>query len=238
MSGSNHIRAVLLDAGNTLLELGYGAIARSLSVPVRDVREAEEAVRPDLDRFLARGRYMEERPSIAAAPSPASTETLDTFAFYAGLVFDRLGWDGPRDRVVASLRRDPGIWTQPFPGAAEALEALHAAGLRLAVVSNADGRVGRVLADAGLTRRIAAVIDSGLVGMEKPDPRPFRLALEALGVAPEEAVHVGDLPSIDGLGAQAAGVAFILVDPAGAFGRAGSIRGVSELSDCLRRSIQ
>jgi putative hydrolase of the HAD superfamily len=65
----------------------------------------------------------------------------------------------------------------------------------------------------GLREHFDFVIDSTLVGMEKPDPRIFRMGLERLGVAPEEAVYVGDIYEIDVVGARAAGMAAVLVDP-------------------------
>jgi putative hydrolase of the HAD superfamily len=94
---------------------------------------------------------------------------------------------------------------------AESLARLRQAGLKLGVVSNSDGRVEQALAAAGLREYFDVVIDSALVGVEKPDPRIFHAALEALGVAPEEALYVGDLYEIDVLGARAAGMEAVLL---------------------------
>jgi FMN phosphatase YigB (HAD superfamily) len=80
-------------------------------------------------------------------------------------------------------------------------------------VSNSDGRVAQALDAAGLRHYFDVVIDSALVGLEKPDPGIFRAALEALAVAPEEALYVGDLYEVDVLGAQAAGIRAILFAP-------------------------
>ena len=57
------------------------------------------------------------------------------------------------------------------------------------------------------------MLDSSVVGVAKPDPRIFAIALERLGVAPEHAIHVGDTPAADVDGAIAAGVTPVLVDP-------------------------
>jgi FMN phosphatase YigB (HAD superfamily) len=54
-------------------------------------------------------------------------------------------------------------------------------------------------------------VDSGVLGIEKPDPRIFQAALQALRVAPEEALYVGDLYEVDVLGAQSAGIEAVLV---------------------------
>jgi putative hydrolase of the HAD superfamily len=77
--------------------------------------------------------------------------------------------------------------------------------------------VARLLEALGLAGWLDAVVDSGVVGFEKPDPRIFRHAAAALGVEPAEAVHVGDLYSVDVVGARAAGARAILLDPFGAW---------------------
>jgi FMN phosphatase YigB (HAD superfamily) len=51
------------------------------------------------------------------------------------------------------------------------------------------------------------------VGVAKPDPAIFRLALEAMGVDPQHALHIGDTPAADVEGARAAGMHAVLVDP-------------------------
>lgn len=105
-------------------------------------------------------------------------------------------------------------------GAARALQALADAGYELAVVSNAWGLVAQWLERHGVCSvagdgmpQVAAVIDSHLVGVEKPDPRIFQLALDALGVAPERCLYVGDTVKYDVNGAYAAGLHPVHVDP-------------------------
>jgi putative hydrolase of the HAD superfamily len=112
------------------------------------------------------------------------------------------------------------VWTQRIPGAREALSALSARGYRLAVVSNADGTVEEQLRVDGLCQvgpgagvSVGIVLDSTAVGVAKPDPGIFRLALDALQVAPERTIHVGDTPAADVAGARAAGIRPVLVDP-------------------------
>jgi putative hydrolase of the HAD superfamily len=112
------------------------------------------------------------------------------------------------------------VWVREIPGAREALAEIAATGVRIAVVSNADGTVEAQLRRDGICQvgpgtgiEVGAVLDSGVVGVGKPDPAIFRLALDALGVAPEHALHVGDTPAADVVGARAAGVHPVLVDP-------------------------
>ena len=127
------------------------------------------------------------------------------------------------DEAVPALLEEFGrgdIWTRQIPGAREALEELAARGVALAVVSNADGTVEEQLRLDGLCQvgpgagvEVGAVLDSTVVGVAKPDPGIFELALQVLGVAADRAIHVGDTPAADVAGAHAAGVRPVLVDP-------------------------
>lgn len=112
------------------------------------------------------------------------------------------------------------VWTREIPGAREALVAVAATGVQIAIVSNADGTVEEQLRADGICQvgpgagvAVGAVLDSGVAGVAKPDPAIFHLALDALGVAPEHTLHVGDTPAADVAGARAAGVHPVLVDP-------------------------
>lgn len=127
------------------------------------------------------------------------------------------------DRAVAVLLEEfgrGGIWTRIIPGARDALAALRDRGFGLAVVSNADGTAEEQLRRDAICQvgpgpgvEVHAVLDSTVVGIAKPDPGIFWLALDTLGVTPDETIHVGDTPAADVAGARAAGVAPVLVDP-------------------------
>jgi putative hydrolase of the HAD superfamily len=127
-------------------------------------------------------------------------------------------------------------------GAAEVLRQLSAAGYQLAVVSNSGGSIASQLEAAGICSaspgeltKVAAVIDSFVVGIEKPDPRIFRFAIDALGVDPGRSVYVGDTVRFDVTGARAAGLHPVHVDPFGlcAAGDHGHIADVTELTAIL-----
>ena len=112
------------------------------------------------------------------------------------------------------------VWTRMIPGAHAALIELSDLGVALAVVSNADGTVEQQLREDGICQvgpgagvEVGIILDSGVVGIAKPDPRIFDLALDALKVSPERAIHVGDTPAADVAGALAAGVRPVLIDP-------------------------
>lgn len=108
------------------------------------------------------------------------------------------------------------FWTRVDPVAAPTLKRLQRE-YRMAVISNADGRIRQVLAQAGLDGFFETITDSGLVGCEKPDPRIFRAALEAMGAEPGESLYIGDIYAVDYQGAAALGMHAVLMDPSGAY---------------------
>ncbi len=106
------------------------------------------------------------------------------------------------------------------PGAADALLRLVSAGCALAVVSNTmHGEMEELLVRTGLCSvsgvfaPVVVVVDSQVVGFRKPDPRVFELALAALDTAPSNCMHIGDSLRDDVIGAQAAGLIPVHVDP-------------------------
>jgi putative hydrolase of the HAD superfamily len=120
---------------------------------------------------------------------------------------------------------DAALWSRVAPGAVEGLRALAATGVRLGMVSNADGLVAQRMQELeilqvgpGIGVEVECVVDSGAVGVMKPDPRIFRIALEAMGVDDVDAGrvwYVGDMPGIDVVGARRAGLHPYLMDPLG-----------------------
>lgn len=92
------------------------------------------------------------------------------------------------------------------------LAALRARGFRLVVVSNANGTLHRAFERLGLTSAFDVIFDSHVEGVEKPDPRFFRIALERSGADAATTIHVGDLYHVDVTGARAAGIAPVLLD--------------------------
>jgi FMN phosphatase YigB (HAD superfamily) len=108
----------------------------------------------------------------------------------------------------------------PAPGAASALARLVAHGYGVAVVSNTvHGDLAQLLLRTNLCSvggdfvPVAAIIDSQIIGVGKPDPRPFHFALDALGEIPENCVHVGDSLHNDVIGANGVGMIPIHIDP-------------------------
>jgi HAD superfamily hydrolase (TIGR01509 family) len=197
---------VLFDAGNTLIFLDHERMASevgaALGLPI-SARALDRAVG-------AATRAVEGAAGVAAGRTDHERARLylETLFTGAGVPAERM------DEVARTLRRlheEWHLWCSTRPGTLAALDRLRAAGLRLGVVSNSDGRVEEALTAAGLRDRFDVILDSALVGVEKPDPAIFRAALAALAVAPEEALYVGDLYDVDVVGARAAGIEAVLL---------------------------
>ena len=180
--------------------------ARGHAADEAGVHEAEITARVRLDTDLAAPR--------------TSTESAAIHARYLRYVLEHLGITAEAEvEAMAAWRRDynppVGLWDRADPEAAEALGRVKRAGIVAGVISNSNGSVSSILEATGLARHLDFVIDSSVVGVEKPDRRIFELALARARVAAGEAVYVGDLYSVDVLGARAAGIDAVLLDPLG-----------------------
>jgi putative hydrolase of the HAD superfamily len=109
------------------------------------------------------------------------------------------------------------LWESVPAEVVPALKRLRAAGLKTAVVSNANGTVCDHFERLGLAAYFDQILDSRVEGVEKPNPMIFRRALERLRADPERSVHLGDLYYVDVVGARAAGVNAVLLDAAGLY---------------------
>lgn len=205
------VETLFLDAGNTLVSIDFEWVCEEL-------RERDVPCDPDA---LCRAEAA-ARPAVsqAVARRGTGTEGRDAFSFYLDSVLACLGAAGERRSTLVTelvpVLRSRGtqrLWSRVMPGVPEALAALRSLGLRLVVVSNSDGTVEQGLVDQGLRPLVDEVVDSHVVGFEKPDPRIFHSALELAGSDPARTLHVGDLYAADVVGARAAGVHALLLDP-------------------------
>ncbi len=135
----------------------------------------------------------------------------------AGIVERVAGGVGERLGLDPSLARRAGARflaeSEASLAASRSLLARLARSFRLGVVSNFYGNLAHVLDEAGFGPLVSAVADSAVVGALKPDARIFRAALEPLGVAPEEALFVGDSLPRDMAGARALGMPHVFLSP-------------------------
>src|SRR5580704_10082840 len=123
--------------------------------------------------------------------------------------------DGVRDSLIANTQNSAN-WDQILPGTREALERIRRE-CAIAVISNADGKIDAVLRRCGIDDCFASITDSGNVGHEKPHPAIFAAALEQMKADPAESLYVGDVYSVDYVGARNAGMQAVLMDVAGAY---------------------
>ncbi len=208
--------AVLFDAGGTLITLDYDALRTALAVPYELLPDLQ------LDAADAEARIWVD----GAVRRGASTRELWD-GYFARLIGASGIGSAKNSQALEALwqaNQDLGLWRRPIPGARETLATLSEAGLRLAVVSNAEGQVESDLREAGLGAALETVVDSFLVGAAKPDPRIFEIALERLGLCADDVIYVGDLPAYDVVGARAAGIDPVLVDPHDIHGHIDALR--------------
>lgn len=229
------LKAVFFDAGQTLLYPApdgesFSAVARGLGFDVTP--EMVLAQTPAMYR-----RYEEHYQRDAgfwADHGRARSVWLDAY----GLLYSQLGLGtaaAEASRLAYEFYFNPGAWL-PYDDVVVAFEALAARGLRLGLISNWDRSLQAVVEGLGLTAWLSTVIASADVGLHKPEPAIFRLALAHLGVNPEEAVHVGDHRQADVEGALSAGLHAVLIDREGrhaGYDRAPRIEGLSELPALL-----
>lgn len=222
------IEAVLLDAGGVLLDLDYGYLRRLIEPHHRAVAEV------DLARAEAHSRK-----EINAAVRDGGRFS-ETWRDYFHIILAAVGVEAYlHDAIIDSLweaHRAVGLWTVACEGAIDTVAELRRAGYRLGVVSNAEGQVARDLDRAGFRGRFETIVDSCLVGVEKPDPAIFNIALERMALRAEGAVYLGDVPNVDVVGARAANLVPILLDRHGLYPdvqapRLGSIRELPALLD-------
>ena len=200
-------RTILFDVGSTLVFPNWTLIS-------------EELARDDV--HLA--------PEMLAAREPHARRALDNEAFVVR-TNDRSRWDEYFGGIVRECGVPvfpPGalerlrlynemhnLWEHVPPDVPALLTGLRRRGCRLGAVSNSNGSVQRKLTELGLAREFEVVVDSAVEGIEKPDPRLFLRALARMRVRPEHALYVGDIYHVDVVGARAAGIQPILLDPCG-----------------------
>jgi putative hydrolase of the HAD superfamily len=238
MSAHPVLEAVVFDAGGTLVRLDFewmSAIAREYGYRVDPAALRRAEVR-------GRRRYDATRHD-GGGPSPPLGGAGDIRAYFGGMLMAV----GIPSSVIGTLvvrylarERQSGLWSRPNEGARAAIDWVVAKGLRRAVVSNSDGRADWHLRHSGVRSGLEFVVDSALVGVEKPDPRIFEIALEQLGLSAGRALYVGDIRSVDEVGARAAGMHFVLLDPEGDYAGPGTphVRSIDALPEWIGRNFR
>jgi putative hydrolase of the HAD superfamily len=192
--------AVLFDVGQTILSPDYVFMKSML---------ADFGVSTDYDT-LAKGAALGREKFLRGEQGERWKEF---FTFWLKYV------DASEQNLPAMLKliheqhHRTHLWNYLEPTARETFEWLRSRGFRMGIVSNADGKVARMMKHLQLDHFFECIIDSQIVGVEKPDPAIFKLALDAVQLAPEACIYVGDNYDRDVIGARRAGLTPVLIDP-------------------------
>ena len=208
------VDAVLLDVGGVFLVPEHDRIIGALT-------RAECKVDPEvLDRahYVAATAFTTDL-DVEGDWAGSWTKYLDAYIVECGVDED---YREEAHRHLDSEFAEAALWLRVLPGSKEGLEALAKTDVKLGVISNADGQMARRLHELKILQvgegpgvEVGCFVDSGEVGIMKPDPRIFEIALEQLGVAADRAWYVGDMPGIDVVGARRARMRPFIMDPLG-----------------------
>ena len=229
----NGYRAVTFDVGGTLL--------RSEPTPaeiyaIHLSRHGRKVYAEDVGPVF-RGAWAEMQSRISSGEDRYSSVPGGERAWwgqFVRLVLDRLEHDAPWEILLDDLYAafaNEAVW-KAFPTARKTLSTLADRGFRLAVISNWDRRLPDILCNLGLIDLFETVTVSAIEGVEKPAPEIFRRTLDRLGVAPDQALHIGDSPQEDYTGAEQAGLDALLIDRHDLF-IAGPYRRITSLEQIL-----
>ncbi|HEY6763183.1 MAG TPA: HAD family hydrolase [Candidatus Sulfotelmatobacter sp.] len=199
-----HFRTIFFDVGNTLLFPNRQKILEPLAVTLHPSltgwQALERKTKAEFDREMTGGHV----------------DRSFWWTFHTYLLQDVSALnDGVRNELIRNTQNSAN-WDQILPGTRESLERI-ASKNRIAVISNADGKIDQVLTRCGICDCFQSITDSGIVGQEKPHPVIFEAALAVMDANPQESLYVGDVYSVDYLGARNAGMNAILFDVAGTY---------------------
>ena len=197
---------IFFDVGNTLLFLNREHVLQPLQA--RDIfptdeqwKAVERRTKNEFDDIIEHGGHADHS---------------FWWMFYAHLLSDLGVKDKKIHEALVSATRISANWNIVRPGTTETLERLSKS-YRIAVISNADGKIADVLERTGIARHFPVITDSGIVGQEKPHPLIFQRALKDTGARAEESLYLGDVYSVDYLGATRSGMQAMLFDVSGAY---------------------
>jgi putative hydrolase of the HAD superfamily len=221
-------RALLIDAMGTLVALQPPAPRLRLELRTRfglevGPREAAAALAAEIAFYRAHmgdGRDASTLHGLRLGCARALAGALPRSEALEALSIDQV-----LDVLLASLRFDA------FADARDALSAVRGRGVRVVAVSNWDVSVLEVLEATGLAPLLDGAVCSAVVGAAKPEPAIFEQALAIAGVAAADALHVGDSPTEDVVGALAAGIEPVLLDRTGAGPRLPGVRTITGLHE-------
>ena len=212
-----NVRLLSLDAGNTVIFLDHARLAEVVS------RHGEKTDAATLIRSEGAAKRRHARggqPEMVDVPwshrdAPGARGwgcMVATIAVEGGL---------PEAAVPAfladawPLHCARNFWDVVPEGFGPAIERARRHGVQIVLVSNSEGMLAELFTELGIVEHFDLLLDSGIIGLEKPDPRFVEVALKKLGIPAGEALHLGDMYGTDITGARAATMKAALIDPHG-----------------------
>lgn len=196
-------RVIFFDVGNTLL---FPNRAKMLA-PLPSDRH------PTLEQWHSLERRTKKEFDEGMQSGMVDHGFWWTFHSY---LLEALGEDTSLLDPLVENTQNSANWDQILPGTRDALNRI-SQNFRIAVISNADGGIERILSRCGIADCFESITDSGIVGVEKPRREIFEAALGKMNARADESLYVGDVYSVDYLGARNAGMQAVLLDVAGAY---------------------
>lgn len=200
MPNFSRVTAILFDAGQTFLYPDFPYLQKLLAeygvaTDVATLNQGAATAREKTFRYREVERWQEY------------------FTFWMQFV------GAPEDKIPEILQRiferhkREHLWNWLDPTAPAVFAELKKLGYRLGLISNSDGSIAASIEKFGLTKFFECIIDSQVVGVEKPDPKIFEIALTQLNLVAARCVYVGDNYDRDVIGARGVGITPILLDP-------------------------
>jgi len=197
-------RFIFFDVGNTLL---FPNRSRILS-PLPAERH------PSLDRWQALERRTKQE--FDRSMTAGRVDHSFWWTFHSYLLQESGNSDDDLVQELVRNTQNSANWDQILPDTRVALDRI-ASAYAIAVISNSDGKIDAVLRRCGICDCFASITDSGIVGREKPHSAIFESALRQMKADPGESMYVGDVYSVDYVGATRAGMRALLFDVAGTY---------------------
>jgi HAD superfamily hydrolase (TIGR01509 family) len=196
-------RVIFFDVGNTLLFPNRAKILSPISSDrhptLKQWQALERRTKQEFDQGMQTGRV----------------DHSFWWTFHTHLL-QQLEHDTSIREALVENTQNSANWDQILPGTRATLDRIGQS-FRIAVISNADGGIERVLSRCGIADCFESITDSGIVGVEKPRPEIFEAALRTMQASPGESLYVGDVYSVDYVGANNAGMEAVLLDVAGTY---------------------
>jgi len=204
------VRAVTFDFGQTLAELDHEFLARRVL-----------SLGGELDPVAARAGTVAAWHAYGlgkALGHARAWQAMMVELLRAGGVH-KLRGDADPDypekiaRLLWDAQPTQNLWRKPIAGMFELVRELMASQVPVGIISNSEGRLAELVAELGHSALFPVIVDSGRVGIDKPDPRIFQHAAGLLSVPLAELVHVGDAWETDVMGALGAGARAVWFSP-------------------------